>query len=80
MTRSSAGDLIDALERLSAIHVRNDVKRVFVDGDEARVIDDFVYDRLPSPSRTAPNAYPRRDSSSFACGAAGSGGGRPQRR
>jgi ketosteroid isomerase-like protein len=43
-TRSSAADFIGALKRLSAIHVRNDVKRVFVDGDEVCVIYDFVTD------------------------------------
>jgi len=42
MSRSSAADFIGALKRLSAIHVRNDVKRVFVDGDEVCVIYDFV--------------------------------------
>jgi hypothetical protein len=44
MTRSSAADFIQALKRISAIHVRSDVKRVFVDGDEACVIYDFVTD------------------------------------
>lgn len=44
MTRTSAQDFIGALKRLSAIHVRNDVKRVFVDGNEACVIYDFVTD------------------------------------
>ena len=44
MTRSSAADFIGALKRLGAIHVRNDVKRVFVDGDEVCVIYDFVTD------------------------------------
>ena len=44
MTRTSAGELLGALKRLGAIHVRNDVKRVFVDGDEACVIYDFVTD------------------------------------
>jgi hypothetical protein len=43
-SRSSATDFIGALKRLSAIHVRNDVKRVFVDGDEVCVIYDFVTD------------------------------------
>lgn len=43
-TRSSAADFIGALKRLSAIHVRNDVKRVFVDGDEVCVIYDFLTD------------------------------------
>jgi hypothetical protein len=44
MTRSSAEEVIAALKRLSAIHVRNDVKRVFVDGDDVCVIYDFVTD------------------------------------
>jgi len=42
--RSSAEDFISALERLGAIHVRSDVKRVFVDGDDVCVIYDFVTD------------------------------------
>ena len=42
MTRSTAEDFIGALKRLSVIHVRNDVKRIFVDGDEVCVIYDFV--------------------------------------
>jgi ketosteroid isomerase-like protein len=44
MTRSTARDFLAALSRLGAIHVRNDVKRVFVDGDEVCVIYDFVTD------------------------------------
>lgn len=44
MTRTSSADFIGALKRLSAIHVRNDVKRVFVDGNEVCVIYDFVTD------------------------------------
>jgi len=44
MTRTSAEEVLGALKRLGAIHVRNDVKRVFVDGDEACVIYDFVTD------------------------------------
>lgn len=43
-TRTSAQDFISALKRLGAIHVRNDVKRVFVDGDEVCVIYDLVTD------------------------------------
>jgi len=42
--RTSAGEVLAALKRLSAIHVRNDVKRVFVDGDEVCVIYDLVTD------------------------------------
>jgi hypothetical protein len=44
MTRSSSSDLIAAFKRLGAIHLRNDVKRVFVDGDDVCVIYDFVTD------------------------------------
>ena len=44
MTRTSAEELLGALKRLAAIHVRNDVKRVFADGDEVCVIYDFVTD------------------------------------
>jgi len=44
MSRSSAADFMSALKRLSAIHVRNDVKRVFADGSEVCVIYDFVTD------------------------------------
>ena len=43
-TRTSAEDYVGALKRLGAIHVRNDVKRVFADGDEVCVIYDFVTD------------------------------------
>jgi len=44
MTRTTARDFIGALQRLGAIHVRNDIKRVFADGDEVCVIYDFVTD------------------------------------
>jgi ketosteroid isomerase-like protein len=44
MTYTSAGDFVGALKRLAAIHVRNDIKRVFVDGDHVCVIYDFVTD------------------------------------
>ena len=43
---SGARDVLAALRRIGAIHVRNDVKRVFVDGDEACVIYDFVTDTV----------------------------------
>ena len=43
-TRSTARDFVGALERIGAIHVRNDVKRVFVDGNDVCVIYDFVTD------------------------------------
>jgi ketosteroid isomerase-like protein len=44
MTRTSAQDFIGALKRLAAIHLRTDVQRVFVDGDDVCVIYDFVTD------------------------------------
>ena len=44
MTRSTAQDFVSALKRLGAIHVRNEVKRVFADDNEACVIYDFVTD------------------------------------
>ena len=43
-TLTSAGEYVGALKRLGAIHVRTDVKRVFVDADEVCVIYDFVTD------------------------------------
>ena len=43
-TITSAEEYVVALKRLGAIHVRNDVKRVFVDGDEVCLIYDFVTD------------------------------------
>jgi ketosteroid isomerase-like protein len=43
-SRSSARDYVGALVKLGAIHVRNEPKRVFVDGDEVCVIYDFVTD------------------------------------
>jgi ketosteroid isomerase-like protein len=44
MTRTSAQDFLAALKRLAVIHLRNEVKRVFVDGDDVCVIYDFVTD------------------------------------
>jgi hypothetical protein len=44
ITRTSAEDYVGALKRLGIIHVRNEVKRVFADGDEACLIYDFVTD------------------------------------
>jgi hypothetical protein len=44
ISRTSAEDYVGALKRLGVIHVRNDVKRVFADGDEVCVIYDFVTD------------------------------------
>lgn len=39
-------DFLAALRRLGAVHVRNDVKRVFRDGNEVCVIYDFVTDTM----------------------------------
>jgi hypothetical protein len=44
LTRASAEEYLAAIKRLGAIHVRNDVKRVFADGDDVCVIYDFVTD------------------------------------
>jgi ketosteroid isomerase-like protein len=46
MTITSAQDLLAALRRIGAIHVRNEIKRVFSDGDEVCVIYDFVTDTV----------------------------------
>jgi ketosteroid isomerase-like protein len=46
MTLAGVRDVLAALRRISAIHVRNDVKRVFVDGNEVCVIYDFVTDTV----------------------------------
>jgi SnoaL-like domain len=37
-------DLRSAFERISAVHVRSDIKRVFSDGNDVCVIYDFVTD------------------------------------
>ena len=44
MTRTSAQDFLGALKHLAAIHLRTEVERVFVDGDDVCVIYDFVTD------------------------------------
>jgi hypothetical protein len=44
MTLSSATDVLTALRRIGAILVRNEIRRVFVDGNEVCVIYDFVTD------------------------------------
>jgi ketosteroid isomerase-like protein len=44
MARDTAAEFVAALKRLGAIHVRNDIRRVFADGDEVCVIYDFVTD------------------------------------
>jgi len=43
---TGARELRAALQRISAVHVRNDVKRVFSDGDEVCVIYDLVTDAI----------------------------------
>jgi hypothetical protein len=40
------GDVLAALRRIGAIHVRNDIVRTFSDGNEVCVIYDFVTDTL----------------------------------
>ena len=41
-------DVLAGFRRIGAIHVRNEIQRVFVDGDEACVIYDFVTDTIGS--------------------------------
>lgn len=48
MKLSGARDVLAALRRIGAVHVRNDIQRVFVDGNEACVIYDFVTDTIGS--------------------------------
>lgn len=43
-TTNGARDVLAAFRRISVIHVRSDIKRVFSDGDEVCVIYDFVTD------------------------------------
>ena len=43
-TRHGLRELREAFERIAAIHVRSDVKRVFSDGNDVCVIYDFVTD------------------------------------
>ena len=43
-TTNGARDLLAAFRRISAVHVRSDIKRVFSDGDDVCVIYDFVTD------------------------------------
>lgn len=40
--------VLESFQRISAIHVRSDIRRVFVDGNEACVIYDFVTDAAGS--------------------------------
>lgn len=46
MTLTGSRDVVAALRRIGAIHVRNDVRRVFVDGDEVCIVYDFVTDTV----------------------------------
>ena len=48
---SSSAEIVAALRRIGAILVRNEIHRVFADGDEACVIYDFVTD---TPIGTVP--------------------------
>jgi len=41
---STAEDFIQGLKRVTAIHVRSDLRRIFADADEACIIYDFVTD------------------------------------
>jgi hypothetical protein len=50
MNLVGARDVLAALRRIGAIHIRNDVKRIFVDGDEACAIYDFVTDTVGAVS------------------------------
>ncbi|MGE0404247.1 MAG: nuclear transport factor 2 family protein [Kofleriaceae bacterium] len=45
-TITGVKDLVGAFRRIGAVHVRNDIKRVFSDGNEVCVIYDFVTDTL----------------------------------
>jgi hypothetical protein len=44
MTLSSAAEVLTAFRRIGAILVKNEIRRVFVEGNEACVIYDFVTD------------------------------------
>jgi hypothetical protein len=47
MTSTTGRDaLVAALKRISAVHVENEIKRVFSDGNEVCVIYDFVTDTM----------------------------------
>jgi len=45
-TITGVRDLLAAFRNIGAIHVRNDIKRVFSDGNEVCVIYDFVTDTV----------------------------------
>lgn len=46
MTVTGVRDLLTSFRRIGAIHVRNDIRRVFSDGNEVCVIYDFVTDAI----------------------------------
>lgn len=48
MNLRGEAEVVESFRRISAIHVRNEVKRIFVDGDEVCVIYDFVTDTVGS--------------------------------
>lgn len=48
MSLCGSQQVLDALRRIGAIHVKNEIKRSFVDGDEVCVIYDFVTDTVGS--------------------------------
>jgi ketosteroid isomerase-like protein len=48
MNLQGAAAVLESFRRIGAIHVRNDVNRIFVDGDEICVIYDFVSDTVGS--------------------------------
>lgn len=45
-TITGVRDLLAAFRRIGAVHVHNDIKRVFSDGNEVCVIYDFVTDTI----------------------------------
>lgn len=47
-TYTGADGILAAFRRLAGIHVRNDIQRLFVDGDEVCAIYDFVTDTMGS--------------------------------
>jgi ketosteroid isomerase-like protein len=52
VARSTADDYVTALKRLGAIHLHNEVRKVFADGDDVCVIYDFVTDTPAGALRT----------------------------
>jgi hypothetical protein len=45
-TMTGRDDLVAAFRRISAVHVKNEIKRVFTDGDEVCVIYDLLTDTI----------------------------------